>query len=110
MCIRDSKNTSWKDVFQNDRRLRNYDKRAWLQHCLEKMNEDLSKLNVEQFWSQYDKICQNISRQKKKNDQFNMEVFNNFKNVVSIAVIKTKVLSNKRILTTILRNYHKFPR
>lgn len=30
------KNTSWKEVFQNDQRFKNYDKRAWLQNCLEK--------------------------------------------------------------------------
>ncbi|AJS40389.1 hypothetical protein H668_YJM1129K00237 [Saccharomyces cerevisiae YJM1129] len=100
------KNTSWKEVFQNDQRFKNYDKRAWLQNCLEKMNRDLSKLNVEQFWSQYDKICQSIAKQKKKQEQFNMEVFDNFKNIVSIAIIKTKVLSNKRLLTTTLKNYH----
>ncbi|CAI4034770.1 hypothetical protein SMKI_11G2200 [Saccharomyces mikatae IFO 1815] len=100
------KNTSWKGVFHNDQRFKNYEKRGWLQLCLEKMSEDLSKLNVEQFWSQYDKICHNISKQKKKNEQFNMEVFDNFKNVVSIAVIKTKVSSNKRLLTATVRKYH----
>lgn len=100
------KNTSWRDVFQNDQRFKSYDKQAWLQQCLERMNEDLSKLNVDQFWSQFDKICHNIAKQKKNNERFNMDLFNTFKNVVSMAILKTKVLSNKRLLTATLREYH----
>ncbi|EJS42924.1 YKR011C [Saccharomyces arboricola H-6] len=100
------KNTSWREVFQNDERFKNYEKRAWLQNCLERMSEDLSKLNVEQFWSQFDKIHHNITKQNKNDARLDMDVFNNFKNVVSIAIIKTKVLSNKRLLTSTLRNYH----
>ena len=100
------KNTSWRDVFQNDHRFKNYDKQSWLRQCLERMNEDLSKLNVDQFWSQFDKICHNIAKQQKNNDRFNMDLFNTFKNVVSMAILKTKVLSNKRLLTATLRDYH----
>ncbi|CAI4045087.1 chromatin-associated RNAPIII regulator FPT1 SKDI_11G2230 [Saccharomyces kudriavzevii IFO 1802] len=100
------KNTSWREVFQDDQRFKHYGKRAWLQLCLEKMNEDLSKLNVEQFWSQFNKIFHNITKQKQSNERFDMDVFDNFKNVVSIAIIKTKVFSNKRILTATLKNYH----
>ncbi|CAI4938606.1 ATV_HP_G0095430.mRNA.1.CDS.1 [Saccharomyces cerevisiae] len=70
------------------------------------MNRDL-KLNVEQFWSQYDKICQKHLPNKEKMEQFNMEVFDNSKIYVSYCYHKRpKFYRIQLTFDNNLKNYH----
>lgn len=74
-------------------------RRKLMDLVIDKLNIDWSKIDVDQFWVQLDSL---VDLDKDDND----DEFS-FKSFISIAVLKTKVKENKKILARVLEKYHK---
>lgn len=66
---------------------------------IDKLNVDWSRIDIEEFWLQLDQVL--ALDQDAKLDEFS------FKSLISVAVLKTKVKENKRMLQQAVVQYHR---
>lgn len=73
-------------------------RRKLMDLVIDKLNIDWSTIDLEQFWIQLDSLV-DLDKDD-RDDEFS------FKSFISIAVLKTRVKENKKVLAQVLEEYH----